>query len=289
MLNKLDDAKADLLDRAAEAPGALDDVEDAAFLHRYYRRVAPEDLLGRDPVDVAGAAYSHRELATKRPQGTARVRVFTPTVDEHGWASGHTVVEVVTDDMPFLVDSVAAELGQEGRSIHLVVHPQLSVVRTITGDLVEVLDDRLPPDRPKPPSSRGSTSRSTGSPTRRRSPPSRPPSGGCCPTCGSPSRTGPRCARPLPGVAVSLTEHPPPGIPAEEVAEARELLQWLVDDHFTFLGVREYALTEVDGEDVLVAAHGTGLGILRADQRIDVLPKLLRRYVPRHASPSCSC
>ena len=72
MLNKLDDAKAELLDRAAQVPGPEGASRDSSFLHRYYRRVAPEDLLGRDPVDVAGAAYSHFELAASRPQGTAR-------------------------------------------------------------------------------------------------------------------------------------------------------------------------------------------------------------------------
>ncbi len=55
------------------------------------------------------------KLAQTRPQGTARVRVFTPTVPEHGWsAGGHTVVEVVTDDMPFLVDSVTMALTDRG-------------------------------------------------------------------------------------------------------------------------------------------------------------------------------
>ena len=68
------------------------------------------------------------------------MRVFTPTVDEHGWSTGHTVIEIVTDDMPFLVDSVTAELGREGRALHLVVHPQLAVRRDATGRLVEILD-----------------------------------------------------------------------------------------------------------------------------------------------------
>ncbi len=58
---------------------------------------------------------SQYQLAANRPQGTANVRVFTPTVAEHGWsAGGHTVVEVVTDDMPFLVDSVTMELTEQG-------------------------------------------------------------------------------------------------------------------------------------------------------------------------------
>ena len=99
-------------------------------------RVAVEDLRERDDVDLAGSALSHRQLATQRPPGTANVRVFTPTVDEHGWSTGHTVVELVTDDMPFLVDSVTAELSRQGRAIHLVVHPVLVVRRDVTGALL---------------------------------------------------------------------------------------------------------------------------------------------------------
>src|SRR5690606_18601214 len=110
-----------------------------ALLSAYYRHVAPEDLLGRDPVDVYGAACSHYRLAATRIRGTAAVRVFTPTVEEHGWSSSHTVVEVITDDMPFLVDSVTMELSRQGRGIHLVIHPQLTVRRDVTGRLLEVV------------------------------------------------------------------------------------------------------------------------------------------------------
>lgn len=110
-----------------------------AFLQRYYRHTAPEDLADRDPVDIFGAAVSHYRLAENRPQGTANVRVHTPTVEENGWTCSHSVVEVVTDDMPFLVDSVTNELTRQGRGIHVVVHPQIVVRRDIAGKLVEVL------------------------------------------------------------------------------------------------------------------------------------------------------
>ncbi len=280
MLSKLDDAKAELLDRAARVPGPGGAPGDTPFLHRYYRRVAPEDLLGRDPVDVAGAAYSHRELATSRPQGTARVRVFTPTVEQHGWSSGHAVVEVVTDDMPFLVDSVAAELAQEGRSIHLVVHPQLLVVRTITGDLIEVLDEaaserpaeaafeswiHVEIDRVTDPGELAAIDAAL----RR-----------VLSDIREAVEDWSKMRSSAAGVASDLSANPPVGIAVDEVAEARELLDWLVDDHFTFLGAREYALSVVDGEDILVAAPGSGLGILRADQRMsssfDKLPPEVR-------------
>ncbi|RKE19314.1 NAD-dependent glutamate dehydrogenase [Streptomyces sp. TLI_171] len=151
MQTKLDAAKADLLRKAAAAaensqvggaaPGeGLSNGALAAYLHHYYLHTAPEDVISRDPVDLYGAAASHYRLGLKRPQGTAEVRVSTPTVEENGWSCGHTVVEVVTDDMPFLVDSVTNELTRLDRAIHLVVHPQLAVRRDITGKLLEILD-----------------------------------------------------------------------------------------------------------------------------------------------------
>lgn len=110
-----------------------------SFLQRYYLHTAPEDLGDRDPVDIFGAAFSHYRLAENRPQGTANVRVHTPTVEENGWMCSHSVVEVVTDDMPFLVDSVTNELTRQGRGIHVVIHPQVFVRRDVTGKLIEVL------------------------------------------------------------------------------------------------------------------------------------------------------
>ena len=110
-----------------------------AFLDEYYRHAAPEDLIGHDAKDVRSAAVSHAALASTRPQGTAKVRVHTPTVAANGWTSGHTVVEVVTDDMPFLVDSITAELSRQDRGIHVIIHPQLWVRRDLAGNLLEVL------------------------------------------------------------------------------------------------------------------------------------------------------
>src|SRR5262249_31361029 len=66
-------------------------------------------------------------------------------------------------------------------------------------------------------------------------------------------------------VEKGLADDPPP-LPGKEIDEGRALLQWLADDHFTFLGYREYELSEVDDDDVLRAIPGTGLGILRSDQ-----------------------
>jgi glutamate dehydrogenase len=77
------------------------------FIRRYYRHVAAEDVVGRDPVDVYGAAMSHKQLASHRPRPAAPYAGVHPDGlrSTAGAVGAHRPVEVVTDDMPFLVDS----------------------------------------------------------------------------------------------------------------------------------------------------------------------------------------
>ena len=86
--------------------------------------------------DLYGAALAHWHLA-KAPAGEPKVHVYTPSVEEHGWQSTHSVVEIVTDDMPFLVDSVAMALTRRGSAIHLVIRPMLRMRRDDEGRLLE--------------------------------------------------------------------------------------------------------------------------------------------------------
>ena len=115
----------------------------------FYRHTATEDLLAREPEDLLGAALAERDLARQRAVGTANVAVTNPAVESQGWASGHTIVQVVTDDMPFLVDSVTAALGALGRTVHLVVHPQL-VVRLRARHLAQGREDADQPLAARP-------------------------------------------------------------------------------------------------------------------------------------------
>ncbi|MFD9545604.1 NAD-glutamate dehydrogenase [Streptomyces sp. NPDC060022] len=307
MQTKLDEAKAELLARAArvadnspgggvggpvgtppvrlaEAGSGADQSERPgqdmllAYLQRYYLHTAPEDVTGRDPVDLFGAASSHYRLAENRPQGTANVRVHTPTVEENGWTSSHSVVEVVTDDMPFLVDSVTNELSRQGRGIHLVIHPQVVVRRDVTGKLIEVLaDDRhratgvkrgkgrkeakaeLPHDalveswihvEIDRETDRADLKQITADLLRVLS--------DVRETVEDWEKMRDAALR----IADELPAEPLDELGDEEVEEARELLRWLAADHFTFLGYREYELRE---SDALAVVAGTGLGILRSD------------------------
>ncbi|HET6561064.1 MAG TPA: NAD-glutamate dehydrogenase [Marmoricola sp.] len=254
----------------------------AQFIRQYYRHVQVEDLSERADMDIYGAALSHYRLAGDRPQGTANVRAFTPTVAEHGWsAEGHSVVEVVTDDMSFLVDSVTMELNEQGRSVHMVVHPQLLVRRDVTGKLLEIIDNEGYVVGSEPDVSRESwihveidreadaaqlahienALRKVLSDVREA------------------VEDWSKMQQQVKVVVEDLEKDPPP-LPQDEIEQGKALLTWLADDHFTFLGYREYHLDEVEGDTVLRAMPGTGFGILRADQDLSTafgkLPPLVK-------------
>ncbi|MGH8828141.1 MAG: NAD-glutamate dehydrogenase, partial [Jiangellaceae bacterium] len=244
-------------------------VADEAFLRRYYRHVAAEDMVDRDPIDVFGAAASHRRVAQQRPQGRSVVTVYTPTVAEHGWASGHTVVQVVTDDMPFLVDSITMALSEHEHGIRLVVHPQLVVRRDITGELLEVSDfgvndPRLAttPDAMVESWMHVEVDRVDDLSEHKRI---ETLLAAVLRDVREAIEDWERMSQRAVEIADELGGSEIP-VPEGEVEEAQELLRWLADDHFTFLGYREYLLDQVDGEDVLRAVTGSGLGILRSDQ-----------------------
>ena len=80
------------------------------FVEDYYRAVAEEDLAQHPAEQLAIAAVEHLKHGQTRRRRDAQVRVFNPEESRDGWTSTHTVVEVIVDDMPFLVDSVTMVL-----------------------------------------------------------------------------------------------------------------------------------------------------------------------------------
>ncbi|HEX5089121.1 MAG TPA: NAD-glutamate dehydrogenase [Nocardioides sp.] len=269
-------SKAELIDKAialaqaGKGTGGPPHDQLPALIHAYYRHVAPEDLVDRSDADVFGAFAAHYRLAGNRPQGTANVKVTTPTLAEHGWsASGHSVVEVVIDDMPFLVDSLTMELSRQLRDVHVVVHPNFDVVRDITGVLQEV---KPVPDGSLEPEDEAVRESWMHVEIDR------------LPDGDDPDAIVENVQRVLRDVreavedwgkmhakveevVAGLRSEPPP-LDAEEIRQAAEFLEWLANEHFTFLGYKEYKLEARDGDDYLRAVPGTGLGILRADQEM---------------------
>jgi glutamate dehydrogenase len=229
------------------------------FVQRYYRGVGEDDLRWREPADFAASAATHLEFGRVRRRGEPLVRVFNPDPHTDGWASPSTVVEVVTDDMPFLVDSLAMVLDDAGLPIQIMVHPVLHVTRDGRGRVLRLEDQ---PGKDTVAESWQHVA---------------------VPRIGDEARIEALRRRILgtfEDVRLAVQDWPAmrdravevareitagvPGVRRQEEVEACEFLEWLADNHFTFLGYREYELERGRSVDRLVPVPRSGLGLLRS-------------------------
>ncbi|HEM46432.1 MAG TPA: NAD-glutamate dehydrogenase, partial [Alphaproteobacteria bacterium] len=243
------------------------------FIRHYYDDVAPEDILGADPEDLYGAALSLWQFGARRRPGEAAIRVYNPRVEQHGWHSPHTVVEIVNDDMPFLVDSVTMALNRLGLTVHLVVHPQFRVERDGEGRIAALGIPGADSGEGFPESFMHVEIDEQGTADRLRA----------IETEMADTLADVRAAvaawQPMQERAAALVDElkrdPPRGVEQEEVNETVAFLRWLLDDHFTFLGYREM---EIEGEGGAARIRVLGdscLGLLR-DPDIAVFQGLRR-------------
>jgi glutamate dehydrogenase len=241
------------------------------FLEHYFRHVDAIDVDERTVEDLLGLVQSHYRLAVQRPSARATIAIRTPRQSDDGWtAGGATVVQIVTDDRPFLVDSVTMEVLRQDWSIREVFHPQFLVRRDLEGTLNGVVSleeatadpsvtaeswmhlEILPPPRPPNPDAlvddleqgllevlrlvEEAVEDWERMITRSQE---------TIQILADPTKTGGRTA---------------------EAALATGLLEWLNRNHFTYLGYREYQLARTGDDTELKPIPGTGLGILRGDQ-----------------------
>ncbi len=232
------------------------------FLREYFRNVPFEDMDGRAPAVMAGAALRHLELAKRKRKGESLVSIFNPERSSHGYESAYTIVEMVNDNMPFLVDSVSAAIARQNLNIHITVHPILRLRRDTKNRVQEV----LPLDA----------------------------DGGRVESLVRfvvDKETDPHqlevleheIHRVLADVRVAVRDWMAMKIKMQEAremlqfgpggadnalrAESKALLQWLTEDHFTFLGYREYSLNGKGDNLHLKPVAGSGLGLLSHDER----------------------
>ena len=257
----------------AEAVRLAGDDRDLASLVATYWRFAPdEELVDLSPGAMLAAVRAHRRLAAQRLPGELKLDI-SPAPDGET-----TIIQIVVDDMPFLVDTVNAALGARGLDVHLLVHPLIVVSREPLGRLVEVhpdveCDDAAPQqlveswmhieiDRIRDLSLADEVQRDL---IR------------VLTDVREAVEDWPKMRARALEIADDLASATLP-VPDRDIADGVELLRWLADDQFTFLGYREYTLdTNAAGEPVLAAAMGTGLGILRQDQPA---PRLLSSLTP---------
>src|SRR3954464_16015416 len=271
------DEKRQLLDRAAEAavselgqtirlPAgcAADDVP--ALLRRYYWSEPAAEVLGHEPSELAALALGHLRLAEVRPPGSA-------TVDVQALPDGRAAVRLVTDDMPYLVDSVTAEVIRQGFALAHIVHPVVVVRRDLRGRIRAFCDsaqaagcgpDALAEwwmavalDGPLDDEAAGDLIAGL-----------RMVLDDVRAVDEDAERVRARVlelAGRLDELAEAGAQVDPEADAADDPAEAAALLRWLADGNFVFLGARDADLTTTRGKATAKAVPGSGLGVLRSD------------------------
>jgi glutamate dehydrogenase len=264
MAVKAAELEAELIDAVCERVRARLPEEQArlceTFVRQYYHWVPADDLADRSPLDLYGAAVAHWNLMAQRAPGEIKVHVYNPDFEQNGWQSPHTVVEVVTDDMPFLVDSVTMGLARQGHAINLVIHPVIRVRRDESGNLIDIIEPGADltdaigesilhaevarePDRELRGNLRRNVERVLGEVHS---------------AVEDWHAMRGRCE-----MLIGELDAQPPAIDDPAVEETKQFLAWLADDHFTFLGYREYELVTHEDKAGLTAVPDSGLGILR--------------------------
>ncbi len=270
-------AEAALIAAAGKLLSSASSPAPAAFVAALFARAAPEDLMRYDPRQLAALAAEAWTLLTERVPGTPRVRFYTPG-DEAApeRQRSDSVLQIVNDDMPFLLDSVLGELSERGLPVRFVVHPIFSVRRDETGRLIafEGTD-------PTPGALRESFIHIH---VERVDDAAR-----LAEIVAALERVladvricvadWPAMMERLSAVLGDIRSNPPP-IATAEVTEALAFIEWLLADNFTFLGVRNYRFSE-EGQ-LLEPVFETGLGLLRAPE----MPVVQRWNQPLAITPA---
>ncbi len=235
------------------------------FVGLLFARAAPEDLIGYTPDELAGLAGEAAEFLGTRRRGEPKIRFDSPARATGKHITAISVIEIVNDDMPFLVDSVMGELNERGIDIRLVAHPTFGIARDAQGRLTRLAADlragegvfresfiHIHVERIEDAIRRTEIVQALERVLAE------------VRVCVQDWRA---MLMRVGEVIADLKASPPP-LPVTDIAEAIQFLQWLVGNNFTFLGVREYVFS---GKNRAVEAkHETSLGLLR-DREVQVL------------------
>jgi len=228
------------------------------FVTALFAHAVPEDLMHYDAGGLAALAADAWSLLAMRKVGMAAIRFDTfASVTGPEPRRGDSVLEIVNDDMPFLLDSVLGELAERGVAVHFVVHPIFAVTRDAAGRLVAFKGNKNGGGAPRESFIHLHVERIDDAAQRAEIV-------AALEQVLADVRAAVEDWRAMTArvrdVIADIRANPPP-LQVGEVAEAVQFLDWLLADNFTFLGVRNYVLDEDTG---LTAVFETGLGVMRS-------------------------
>ncbi|MFX4220225.1 MAG: hypothetical protein ACMVO3_04095 [Thalassobaculum sp.] len=230
-----------------------------AFVRQFFANVAPQDLVDEEVEDLFGAAISIWTLGRERKAGQPRIRAYNPRFEEVGWQSTHTVIEIVNDDMPFLVDSVTAALNRLDLTVHIVIHPIIRVTRDGKGQVTSLLGEDDASDSAVSESYMHlQISEQTSTEALAKIEESLAQVLEDVRAAVEDWRT---MRKTMVDVIEELEAAPPKGQAKADLAEVCAFLRWIEDNHFTFLGYRQYDYTGTGAKLRMEVVKNSGLGM----------------------------
>ena len=220
-----------------------------SFFESLTRNAAPEDLARYAPEELMTLARLAYTRAAAREAGTTLVALIDPADEIAGYAHKETVLLAVNDDAPFLFDSLMSEAASQGIGLRAVFHPIAPVNGRATSIIIMVMDTIVGAER-RDTLLRGAEAVFT--------------------QVRVAVRDWRTMQQRLDESIAQLKAAPPRGT-AEDLRESLAFLEWLGDNHFTFLGCRDYTYAG-NGEGHLDAVEGSGLGVLA-----DRMARVVRR------------
>ncbi len=109
--------------------------------HLYFQDSLTEDMVNESIENLYGTIVCLWDFLQQRSGSQPKVRVYNPNYEEHIWHSTHTVIQILTEDMPFLVSSFNMALVRLGHTIHLTAHPVVPAVPNKKGELQSINPD----------------------------------------------------------------------------------------------------------------------------------------------------
>lgn len=227
----------------------------AAFIHAFYHHKRVETFDEEPRVTYARVKHAWEFFSAPREE-VSKTRVFVPEKQPKAWQTHRTVLQTMNTDMPFLLDSIAAEVARQGFEALLVFHPVIQVVRDEQGRVsaigeehgatqgesfihfeLSALPDHIPEeDLEKDVSKVLEAIRAVVADWQ-------------------------TCLVKLEESRHSLEEagqhH------REDIEEVKRFLEWLQGEHFIFLGTVDYRFRDCDGNDCLQVVEDSETGIFR--------------------------
>lgn len=231
------------------------------FASMYLGTVAVDDLLEHRLEDLYGIVLSQWNLLYQRQPKESKIRIFNPHVEQDSWQSTHTIVEVTQEDMPFLVDSLRMQMDDQGFTVHLIIHMGgMKLRRNAQHQVIEVLPFDAPMDEgvtTEAPIYIEIDKQTDSAVLQDLEKNLRLVLKDVCAAV----EDWPKMRQKARQVIEEVTkEHL--NIDAEEHKETIDFLRWLEDDHFTFLGYRDYEIVDYKDEVALRVIPDSGLGVL---------------------------